>query len=689
MQMVLAEGKPTQQPRTRYDPSVVEQQRRTLREVQLLVQKQRPLNCGRREWRSIRSREKKLKRGIARRLEHDALYFTNQARTDDLYSFFVRQTGTDSQESNSYWKDGFDDASQDLELRQATRTEFETMVGDEEHQAYATTRINYTSALQGNERSLWMGAIERERMASEAKSVYQELPWSALPAGQKALPLVCLLELKGGGLGEVRRKARFVVRGDLQNPDQVPDDLFAPVTSQISMRLQLQHLISFSERNGLARQIAGGDVSEAFLFSDLREDVYVAPPRGVSREGFPLWKLKKGVYGLRQAPLMWYSLISAALAEMGWVQSSHDSCLFTRTLNPVGSENNPKDLEAQVEQTLILYVDDFQITSLAKRSSTKGQNLAEVARDEILAKFPGRKTNFVTEKSKTRWTFLGLSLCWDRNSNCIEIKAEDVITKTLSKHADLVKGYASSPLLDVIPIDSGPEVEGFTQAKLRAVCGSLNFIATAARPDLSVVTQQLATHMAEAKPGQAVQAAASRALTYLKNSRGEALKIWSVKGDMSHSLVGYTDADLRSPRSTTGNLLVCGRSTLLWRSQRQRLSALSSCESELISLCSCVKELKIVSFLIQDITRGATPRISVLAKDVDPYTVWCDNQSTIHVARSTHPTARTKHLELRGNYVSDAIKSGFIDLRFVVSQENRADPLTKPLPGKQLKHLLG
>ena len=326
---------------------------------------------------------------------------------------------------------------------------------------------------------------------------------------------------------------------------------------------------------------------------------------------------------------------------------------------------------------------------MAKRSSAKGQNLAEVARDEILAKFPGRKTNFVTEKSKTRRTFLGLSLRWDRNSNCIEIKAEDAITKTLSQHADLVKGYASSPLLDVIPIDPGPEVEGFTQAKLRAVCGSLNSIATSARPGLSVVTRQLATHMAEAKPGQAVQAAASRALTYLKNSRGEALKIWSLKGDMSHSLVGYTDADLRSPRSTTGNLLVCGRSTLLWRPQRQRLSALSSCESELISLCSCVKELKIVSFLIQDITRGATPRISVLAKDVDPYTVWCDNQSTIHVARSTHPTARTKHLELRGNYVSDAIKSGFIDLKFVVSQENRADPLTKPLPGKQLKHLLG
>ena len=48
-----------------------------------------------------------------------------------------------------------------------------------------------------------------------------------------------------------------------------------------------------------------GDVSTAFLHALMIEEVFVWPPKEFYPEGKCLWRLKKAMYGLRQAPKLW------------------------------------------------------------------------------------------------------------------------------------------------------------------------------------------------------------------------------------------------------------------------------------------------------------------------------------------------------------------------------------------------
>jgi hypothetical protein len=43
------------------------------------------------------------------------------------------------------------------------------------------------------------------------------------------------------------------------------------------------------------------DISTAFLHADLKEDEYMEPPPGTGNNPNEVWKLKKAVYGLKQA----------------------------------------------------------------------------------------------------------------------------------------------------------------------------------------------------------------------------------------------------------------------------------------------------------------------------------------------------------------------------------------------------
>lgn len=69
------------------------------------------------------------------------------------------------------------------------------------------------------------------------------------------------------------------------------------------------------------------DVSNAFFHGDLHKEVYMKPPLGLDLSTYtnisgPLvCKLKKSLYGLKQASRQWYAKLSSALLEIGFQQS--------------------------------------------------------------------------------------------------------------------------------------------------------------------------------------------------------------------------------------------------------------------------------------------------------------------------------------------------------------------------------
>jgi len=72
------------------------------------------------------------------------------------------------------------------------------------------------------------------------------------------------------------------------------------------------------------------DVKSAFLISDLKEEVYVRQPPGyaVAREERKVYRLRKALYGQRQAPCAWNVKLDATLKKMGFKQSAHEAAVY-------------------------------------------------------------------------------------------------------------------------------------------------------------------------------------------------------------------------------------------------------------------------------------------------------------------------------------------------------------------------
>jgi hypothetical protein len=103
--------------------------------------------------------------------------------------------------------------------------------------------------------------------------------------------------------------------------------LFSPVVN----RAALMSIIALAVTKQMTVFIC--DVKGAFLYADLFEDeaMYVRPPKDWQdhrRFSGKIMKLKKALYGLRQAPRRWYKCLQDALVKSGLVTSLKDHCVM-------------------------------------------------------------------------------------------------------------------------------------------------------------------------------------------------------------------------------------------------------------------------------------------------------------------------------------------------------------------------
>jgi hypothetical protein len=101
------------------------------------------------------------------------------------------------------------------------------------------------------------------------------------------------------------------------------------------------------------------DVCQAFLNTELQEEIYMCPATGVTQIlGIPndSWlKLKRNLYGLKQAPRNWsLTFIEWMTKEQLFKKASIDDCLFYKEFQHKGED---------VFIMLLMYVDDNIIIS--------------------------------------------------------------------------------------------------------------------------------------------------------------------------------------------------------------------------------------------------------------------------------------------------------------------------------------
>jgi hypothetical protein len=72
------------------------------------------------------------------------------------------------------------------------------------------------------------------------------------------------------------------------------------------------------------------DVKTAFLYSEIDADIYMEQPEGFCSKERPdqVCKLKKALYGFKQAPRVWYNTLTNYLKTLGFTPLTADNCIF-------------------------------------------------------------------------------------------------------------------------------------------------------------------------------------------------------------------------------------------------------------------------------------------------------------------------------------------------------------------------
>ena len=127
-------------------------------------------------------------------------------------------------------------------------------------------------------------------------------------------------------------------------------ETFSPITKFVSVRVLTA--LALAQRWSLHQL----DINNAFLHSDLEEEVYMNLPPGYHNKGesissaLMVCKLVKSLYGLKQASRQWNAKLFATISALGFKQSQADHSLFVHS-----SGSN--------FIALLIYVDDMIITS--------------------------------------------------------------------------------------------------------------------------------------------------------------------------------------------------------------------------------------------------------------------------------------------------------------------------------------
>jgi hypothetical protein len=120
-----------------------------------------------------------------------------------------------------------------------------------------------------------------------------------------------------------RFKARLVTKGFTQIPGQDFNYTFVPIAHWDSIRTVLS-LATIHDY-----ELCQLDVKTAYLNGPLDEEIYMHAPPGSDT---PYWRLRKGLYGLRQAGRQWYLTMHETYSDLNYTRCESDWSVYTHNI---------------------------------------------------------------------------------------------------------------------------------------------------------------------------------------------------------------------------------------------------------------------------------------------------------------------------------------------------------------------
>lgn len=452
----------------------------------------------------------------------------------------------------------------------------------------------------------------------------------------------------------IKTKARIVLDGSQQTMETIGDiNTNSPTIDSSILKLILCFIIY---RRWAASTM---DVTAAFLHSNMNVQTFARFPKFltdmvvkvnpviqsyVCADGSMTLKLKRSVYGLVQAPALWYKLLVSTFTKLGFATSKFDPCLFIK-----------RDI------ILVIHVDDIFV-------GASSVDLIKQFHADLEKQFSN-----VSLEISDRLNYVGLSIEFDRQQQLVKLSQVGYIQQMLDEYkiVEETKTPGSDSLFKYVP--TYPRSE--SSKKFLSILMTVAY-AAATRPDISVSVAYLSTRALD--PSEHDFMKLSRILFYLKATKTLVLSLkprdMQIHAYIDSAFNVYDDA-----KSITGAAICIGDlgngegGLLFAASKKQRIVARSSAEAELIAIHDCIDRL----IMIRNVSIE-------LGMDPLPAVIHQDNKSTIMLAQHGGALSkRSKHINLRYFYVSEKVEANQVSIVYTPTKLMIADFLTKPLQGKQ------
>ncbi|KAI3669454.1 hypothetical protein L6452_40690 [Arctium lappa] len=477
--------------------------------------------------------------------------------------------------------------------------------------------------------SSWIEAMQKELLQFKLQDVWDLVD---LPKGQRAISTKWIFRNKRDERGIViRNKARLVAQGYTQEEGIDYEEVFAPVARIEAIRLFLPYA---SYMNFKVYQM---DVKSAFLYGSIEEEVYVCQPPGFENPNYPdrVYKLKKALYGLHQAPKAWYDTLSSYLLENGFERGVIDKTLFIK--------RKKKDI-----LLVQIYVDDIIFGS---------------TRDNMCKEFEELMHQRFKMSSLGELTFfLGLQV--QQKSDGIFICQSKYVQDILTKFGFSDSKPASTPIETHKQITANLEGEDMDVHHYRSMIGSLMYL-TASRTDIMFLVCVCARF--QVRPKQSHFQAVKRIFRYLKGK--PRMGLW-YPHDSPFDLIAYSESDLGGAnldrKSTSGGCQFLGARLVSWQCKKQTTVSTSTTEAEYIAAASCCSQVLWIQNQMLDygVTFLHTP-------------IFIDNSSAISIVNNPVKHSKTKHIEIRYHFIRDCNEKKLVQVVKVHTDNQFADLFTK------------
>lgn len=484
----------------------------------------------------------------------------------------------------------------------------------------------YKQAVTAGDKHLWLAAIRLELERFDELGVWTEVPRKK---EYKCIRPKWVFAVKFDGEGlYVKHRARLVGMGNTQIQGVNYDETFAPVVRLESFRM----LLAVSSHKKWT--VWHMDVKTAFLNADIDDyDIYMSYPEGYLKPKDPsrCLKLKKSIYGLKQAGRLWSKKLFSVMRQMGFAQSANDPCVFSSPLLTI----------AIYTDDILLAGPDFDFYSRVKAT--------------LVSEFAMNDEGEVS-------TFCGIRV--QKTDQGYRIDQQAYAQRVLEEFNMLDCKPMKTPM-ENRPSEN-PNTEPTYDCPYRSAIGKFRYLVDGTMPNLALSVSILSStqHNYREEEWKAVK----RVLRYIKYVSNQYIEYGTSDRIYASSDASY--AMEPEARSRGGWFMHIYGGPVSWHCKKQTVTAQSSMEAEVITLNSAAKEAVWLVRLLLDMQTDV-PTFTLKIKE--------DNQASINWTKNPVFHSKSKHILVKYHYIRELWDANKISLDWTPTAEMEADMHTKPL----------